>query len=53
MQKLATRYKELKNGHLPLILLDDFINDFTKEYKGSGRKIKVLKKVTYQIKISK
>ncbi|MGV3144255.1 hypothetical protein [Staphylococcus simulans] len=44
LQKLATRYKELKNGKLPLILLDDFINDFNNEYKGSVRKMRVLKK---------
>ena len=43
LEKLATRYKQLKKGKLPLILLDDFIKDFNKEHKNSEREIKILK----------
>lgn len=43
LQKLATRYNQLKNGTLPLIVLDDFINDFNQEHKNSVAEMKILK----------
>ncbi|MDS3837993.1 hypothetical protein [Staphylococcus hominis] len=43
LQKLATRYEQLKNGTLPLIVLDDFIKDFNQEHKNSIKEMKILK----------
>ncbi len=44
LEKLVARYKDLRNGTLPLFVLKDFIDDFNNEYSLVNKSIKIIKK---------